>query len=183
MREIADEFHVSLDAVVYFMRRNGLPRRGFKETNKINFSKKSLSFSLPKKLSNDELMLKILGTVLYWGEGYKTEKSAGVDFANSDPRMVAVFINFLRKIYNIDEKRLRGYIYCYSNQKYFEIIKFWSKITKIPTNQFTKPYIRKDFLSSKAEKMTYGLVHVRYADKKLLNIIRDDIEKLKNRYA
>ena len=37
----------------------------------------------------------------------------------------------------------------------------------ISLNQFIKPYIREDFKVDKIDKMKYGLVHIRYSDKKL----------------
>ena len=49
--------------------------------------------------------LLIAGTALYAGEGAKTDGS--VLFANSDPRMVALFLRFLRRFFDVDESRLR----------------------------------------------------------------------------
>ena len=59
--------------------------------------------------------------------------------------MINVFVKFLREIYRVDEKRFRILLYCYSDQNVLELVDFWSKLTKIPKKQFTKPYIRKDF--------------------------------------
>ena len=39
-----------------------------------------------------------------------------VDFANSDKDMIIMFMQFLRKVCGVDEKRLRVYSYFYSNQ-------------------------------------------------------------------
>ncbi len=123
--------------------------------------------------------------MLYWGEGYKGNErlpAAGVDFANSDYRMILLFLKFLRSVFVLDEKRFRIYVYCYSNQNTEEIIQFWSKITKVPKTQFTKPYIRTDFKTT-ANKMPYGLIHVRYSDKKLLLEIKSMIESYVKKYA
>jgi len=49
----------------------------------------------------------------------------------------------------------------------------------VPVQQFTKPYVRKDYKIEKIDKMPYGLVHIRYADKKLYL----QIEKWYNRLA
>lgn len=97
--------------------------------------------------------------------------------------MVRVFLSFLRKICSIDESRLRVYLYCYSNQKLLNLIKYWSKVTKIPTSKFTKPYIRKDFQLSKIGKMEKGLIHVRYYDKKLLLEMMNWIEEYKLKFS
>lgn len=89
-----------------------------------------------------------MGTMLYWAEGAKSGKLGKnkiVDFTNSDPKMILVFLYFLREFCGIDEKRLRCLLYCYSNQNVYKLMRYWSKITHIPISQFTKPYIRSDF--------------------------------------
>ena len=183
MKEIAKKLGVSIDAVCYFMRRNNLKRRSFSESNQIVFLKKKLSFSLARKLTAGQRILKTIGVTLYLCEGYKTEKSHGIDFANCDPEMVVIFTKFLRTICGVNEKRLRVLLYCYSNQDTGVLINFWCKKTAIPKTQFSKPYVRKDFQIAKSSKMPYGLVHIRYSDKKLLNVIKIWIEEFKRKYA
>lgn len=115
--------------------------------------------------------------MLYWGEGSKWDGEVTVDFANSDEKMIKLFLVFLRKVCGVREKKLRVFAYFYANQKINKNINYWSKVTRIPKNQFTKPYIRKDFKESKKDKMPHGLIHIRYADKKLLNVIRNWIDE------
>lgn len=183
-REIAKEFSVSIDAVYYFMRRNALMRRSLSEQNAILFYRKKPSFKLIKrKLSRKEEALKNLGIMLYWCEGSKWPGEQQVDFVNSDPEMIRIFLKFLREICGIKEKKLRVLLYCYSNQNVENLIEFWSNLTTISKLQFTKPYIRKDFNPNKIGKMPYGLIHIRYCDKKLLIIIREWIENLKQNWA
>ena len=183
MRETGEELGVSIDAVVYFMRKYNLKRRTLKEDSVVRFKNKPLSYSLKEKLTVEQERLKMVGIALYWGEGYKTEKSSGIDLANSDVSMVLVFLRFLREICVVDEKRLRVLLYCYSNQDSQKLIKFWSKSAKIPLNQFTKPYVRQDFNNAMLDKMPYGMVHIRYSDKKLLAVVKNWIEETKMKYA
>jgi hypothetical protein len=79
----------------------------------------------------------------------------------------------------VDEKRLRVYPYFYANQNIDENKDYWSKIAKIDKNQFTRPYVRNDFNRDKLNKMPHGLIHIRYSDKKLLNLIKNWIEEYK----
>ena len=179
MREISLSLNISMDAVVYCIRKNNIPRRSPQESNALVFKNKKLSFHEVSTLSHYQQKLKIAGSMLYWAEGYKSGLgNTTVDFANSDPEMITVFTLFLRKIYRVDEKRLRVLLYCYSDQSVSELVRFWSKLTKIPENQFTKPYVREDFRKD-GRKMKYGMIHVRYADKKLFLSILDSIEKMK----
>lgn len=177
-RAIAGKLGVSIDAVFYCMRKNGFIRRKPNESNYFRFERCKPSFNL-RKLKTEKLrILKVVGVMLYWGEGYKASKSM-VDFANSDKDMIQLFLKFLRRVCGIDEKKFRVYCYFYANQDIKKNIEFWSKITRIDKKQFTKPYIRHDFRKDKLDKMPYGLIHIRYSDKKLLNLIKEWIGEYK----
>ena len=170
--EIAKGLGVSLDAVYYFMRANNLARRNYSEFNRVMFDKKKPSFKPKTNLNAKNKQLKIAGIMLYWAEGFQTDYADMVDFANSKPEMISLFLNFLRKICGVAESKIRIYLYCYANQDIKELINFWSKMLRLPPKSFTKPYVRNDFDKSKIGKMKYGLVHIRYHDKKLLNLLR-----------
>ncbi len=174
---IAKKFGVSNGSVYYLMRKHGLLRRDLFEQNVISFERKAPSFKLNNDLTLKERELKLIGTMLYWAEGFQSEKADIVDFANSKPAMIIIFLNFLRKVCGVDESRLRAYLYCYSNQEVNQLVEFWSRVTNISRNQFTKPYIRHDFNINKIGKMKYGLLHIRYNDKKLLRVIKLWIEE------
>jgi len=182
-REIAQRLNVSIDAVYYFMKKYNLERRNFREVNGITFSKKPLSFFPKGKLSTLEERLKLTGVMLYWCEGRKGSKGHEmIDFVNSDPEMIGIFMKFLRTICGVKESKLRVLLYCYNNQNIESLLKFWNKITKIPINQFSKPYVRIDFNINKQNKMPYGLIHVRYADKKLFLLMKDWLNIFKKEF-
>lgn len=170
-RQIAEHLGVSINAVYYALRRFSIKRRSVKENNALLFEKKPPSFNVKRNLDTDDEILKALGVALYWGEGYKSEKGQGVDFANSDARMVKIFLHFLREICGVKEDRLRVYLYCHSKRDVPRLISYWSSVTAISPSQFNKPYISKR-ASKKGKGMPYGLIHVRYSDKKLLILIR-----------
>ena len=118
--------------------------------------------------------------MLYWGEGVKSGKNT-VDFANSDKKMVLIFLKMLRQIFRVKEKRLRVLLYCYSNQSVNKLINYWVRELKIPRNQFIKPYVRQDFNARKINKMPYGVVHIRYNDTKLYRQIIQEVDIMANR--
>lgn len=183
MKRVAEKLAVSVDAVTYFMRRHKLERRTLKEDSAIRFQNKPLSYSIQQRLTQELEALRVIGVTLYWGEGYKTEKSSGIDLANSDTVMVAVFMRFLREVCGVDENRLRVLLYCYANQDQETLIEFWSNLTKIPRKQFSRPYVRKDSKDALLDKMPYGMVHIRYADKKLLKTVIGWMDEIKLKYA
>lgn len=175
MSQIARHYNVSIDAVASFMRRHNLKRRTPAESNGINFERGNPSFVRRPSLTDYEKRLEVAGIMLYWAEGYKSVHGNTVDFANSDPVMIKVFLNFLRTSFVIDETKLRVYLYCYSNQNVEELIRHWSSVCRIPRSQFSKPYVRTDFNTEQKRKMAFGMIHVRYNDKKLLLEIKNMI--------
>jgi len=178
--EIGQHLHVPLDAVYYFLRRHRIPRRNSSENSKIRFEKKPSSFNIKEVLNIDEERLKLSGVLLYWCEGYKTQKSSGVDFANSDLHMVLLFLRFLREVCRVDETRIKVLLYCHDESAIEKLVHYWSDNLSIPKGQFTKPYVMQSHNLEKKEKMPYGLVHIRYYDKKLLWQILEWIEEYKN---
>jgi hypothetical protein len=96
--------------------------------------------------------------------------------------MILVFLNFIRKIYQVSEEKLRILLYCYSDQDVKELTKYWSNLTKISEKQFSKPYVRDDFKIS-SRKMQHGLIHIRYSDKKLFLEIEKIISEFKRKYS
>lgn len=176
-QEIGDRFGKTVWQVYRYMKRYSFPRRKSSETRNIKFRNSPLSFSIKENLSSKDKKLWISGLMLYWAEGSKAGKHI-VDFANCNKDMILIFLNMLRNIYRITEDRLRVYIYCYSNQDTDIIINYWSRLTLISKDKFTKPYIRSDYDPEKLDRMPYGLVHIRYADMRLLEKIKSDIVKI-----
>lgn len=88
------------------------------------------------RMSERDLL--IAGTALYAGEGSKTPGE--VRFANSDPRMIALFCVWLRHFFEIDEHRLRLRLYLHAGLDLDAANRFWSDLTGIPLSQFRKPY-------------------------------------------
>ncbi len=178
VQAVADYFGVSLNAMFYFFRKHNIERRRAEDSNRFLFERKPPSFQIKKKLSRKEKNLFLAGIMLYWAEGTTSEKSVGVDFANSDERMVVLFMNFLREVCQVDESRLRGHLYCHSNQDKDRLISFWSNKTGIPKKQFGKPYVKESKDGKRSTKMKNGMIHVRYSDKKLLIYIKKQIEEI-----
>ncbi len=88
------------------------------------------------ELSERDLL--VAGLALYAGEGAK--RDGYVWFANSDPRMIAFFIAWLRYFFDVDEARLRVALYLHRGLDLDAAVAFWSKVTQIAPAQFRKPY-------------------------------------------
>ena len=142
VRAVAEKVHSSLDAVTYVLRKLDIPRRSFWTRGRITLPQNS-SFTIRKSASAMTKELNAIGAMLYWAEGHKTSSAPGIDFANSDPRMLVLFMKFLRSRYHLDEKRLRVYIYCYANQPIDGLknigASFWVSLDhNLPSRTFVK---------------------------------------------
>lgn len=96
-------------------------------------------------LNDKDLML--IGITLYWAEGSKQRAgniSKGVVFNNSDPKMIQVFLKWLKKCLNISDDRIVFEIYIHKSHKKTieELVSYWSQITKFPEINFKKTYFK-----------------------------------------
>ena len=87
-------------------------------------------------LSDRDLM--IAGIALYAGEGSKTPGE--VRFANSDPRMIVLFVEWMRRCFGIDPGEMRLRLYLHEGLDLDAANTFWSELTGIPIERFRKPY-------------------------------------------
>lgn len=166
--QISTRLGLSLNRVYRILKKENIQRRNARASNKLRFEMSPLSYRFKENINSSEKELLIAAVMLYFGEGAKSGTT--VDFANSDPATLKIFINFLRKICQIDEKRLRLYLYCFSDQNPSELISFWSRTLNVRIRNFTKPYIRKISKNLK-RTMIKGVLHIRYSDKRLLEKI------------
>jgi len=90
-------------------------------------------------LDNNNKMLAILAAGLYWAEGTKVidqHRTPSLIFSNSDPAMISIFMKFIRIILRVPEIKIRSGIHLYSSTEIDKARKFWSKITKLPSERF-----------------------------------------------
>jgi transcriptional regulator with XRE-family HTH domain len=110
-------------------------------------------------LSDRDLL--IAGVALYAGEGAKAD--GAVVFANSDRRMVLLFLRFLRRFFDVDETRLRARLYLHEGLDLDEAARFRSTAMAIPAHQFGKPYRAVPGASIRHSKHTLGCAYVKYS--------------------
>ncbi len=86
---------------------------------------------------------KLVCGVLYLCEGEKYPKSRHLAFVNSDPMVIKLFLELLRRYFNADENKLRVRVLQRYDQNCEKLNKFWSKLTGVSLNQFYKNYVDK----------------------------------------
>jgi transcriptional regulator with XRE-family HTH domain len=99
------------------------------------------------------------GVALYAGEGAK----GSLVFANMSPAMIRFFCAWLRRFFDVDEKRLRVRVYLHDGLDLDESERFWSEVTGIPRSQFRAPYRAKADPTMRLSKHEHGCAYVRYS--------------------
>ena len=170
-QQVSRKLSISPERVRWILKKNKVQKRSISEAIRYlhitKFNKKA--FVLNEKLTPEQKDLKLAGVMLYWGEG--TKGGSNVAFANSDPKMVSVFVRFLREICGIDEKRLHITLHYYPDQNEPRLKKFWSEVLGIVSEQFYTSYQHRNTKGSYKKKSQYGTVSVQYSDTYLLKQI------------
>jgi hypothetical protein len=107
-----------------------------------------------KELSSKEKLLIL--SVLYWAEGSKGD----FRISNTDPMLIGVFLNFLRDVFKIEEKRFTLSVRIYEDLDREKCIKYWLNITNMSRSQL----VSVDVLSGKKNgKLKHGMCRLRLA--------------------
>lgn len=121
------------------------------------------------KLVGNKLFL--TGVNLYWAEGYKKgaygSKWKSVDFANSDPAMIALMMKFFLQTCKIPIEKMRAQLIAHENVDIDNAVEYWSKLTGIAEDRFIRtavPVVRKSNNKRKNSNLTHGTLHIRIND-------------------
>ena len=113
----------------------------------------------------------MIGTALYWAEGYKrptfrngkARTSHPVRITNSDPQLVAIFMRFIREVCKVPDEKITASLRIFEHQNESYLLDFWQKIVKIPYSRFGKSYTGIS-ISSKGKRpfniLPYGVIQV-----------------------
>lgn len=137
--------------------------------------------------SRDILML---GIGLYLGEGSKSIEE--VRITNADPAILKLAMRWLSELGGIKLRHFRIGIHCYPDNNVKELIRFWSKELRIPSEQFIKTQIdrRENKSALKSKKLPYGTAHlyvrgggtlpmgVRNLHRKIMGLIETTIKQI-----
>ncbi|RME56194.1 hypothetical protein D6779_10980 [Candidatus Parcubacteria bacterium] len=104
---------------------------------------------LARQLVQDEAALMLMASALYMGEGAKSEKQFA--FGNSDPQLIKAWLAILRRVFDIDESKLRCQLAITEGMDEAALKEYWSEVTGIPVSRFMKSSIRKDSGGRKRE--------------------------------
>lgn len=105
------------------------------------------------------------GLMLYWGEGDKKLRNGIVRVANTDYRMLKIFIAFLIKACQIRSEKIRVWLLLYPDLNEKRCKEYWSRMLNVPKKQFVKSqYI---LGREKRRKVDYGVCTVQVYSREL----------------
>ncbi|MFZ2310366.1 MAG: hypothetical protein WAW11_02375 [Patescibacteria group bacterium] len=196
-REISERFNIAKSTAGLWCRQEIVTAEGLKRLKKLGDDGRLRSKETHHRKSLDLLSkidkncgalvnknydlndYKLFLALLYWGEGAKTRNS--VDFINSDPEMIKVYLWLFRNSFILIEDKFRARIHLHNYHNQEEMIDYWSKVTGIPKNHFSiynKPH------TGINKKPGYkGCLSIRYGDSRMLKevfIIIKRLEKIGN---
>ena len=112
---------------------------------------------------------------MYWCEGSKRKRDRRVEFVNSDPDMLRVFMRYLR-FKRVEERRIRARMMIHIQDVEDECREFWQGVTGLGESNFISTVVRPQ---GKAKKhLPYGVLTIRYNSVELLSEVKSDIKNL-----
>lgn len=128
----------------------------------VNRSKKQIGV-----ISKRELFL--IGSVLYWAEGTKEKETApgsGIQFTNSDPKMLRIFLLWLGSVCMIEEEKIHFQVYLHetNNNRVREVVEYWSKSLRVTEDRLSKVYFKRNKVSTNRKntgEYYFGLVRIK----------------------
>ncbi|NQV13083.1 MAG: hypothetical protein HQ530_02150 [Parcubacteria group bacterium] len=141
---------------------------------------KKIERLLDRTQVNDD-HLKMFCSLLYWCEGGK-DIQEGLVFSNSDPALQKTYLYCLRASFPVKEEKFRVLLQLHEYHSIDRQIKFWSKVMKIPQDQFSQPYIKPHTGKRKRENYP-GCVNVKYHDSTLAKEMSILSKGLLNKYG
>lgn len=177
MQEIAAHLDCSLHKIAYWMDKHSISRRSRSEANYQLYNSNGDPFKFRPPDSPYLCELYGMGLGLYWGEGNKTNKNS-VRLGNTDVYLIKKFIEFLQKIYCINDSRLKFSVQIFNDIDPDEALKYWSDQLGYGNEYFQKPHITKSgSIGTYSKKSKYGVLTIHFYNTKLRNILVDSLPK------
>jgi hypothetical protein len=101
--------------------------------------------------------------MLYWAEGAKSRTA--IQFCNSDPAMVALFVEFLRSCYEapVEAIGVRAHLYADHEAEQKRIEEFWLSVARLPPSCLRRSTVNRVSRSSKGKRvgrLPYGTCRI-----------------------
>jgi transposase-like protein len=115
-------------------------------------------------------LLHAAGCMLFWAEGSRGRNT--VDFVNSDPAMIRVFVGFLRACYAVPDSKITLTCNLFADHaaRQHEIEDFWLNLVGVPRTRLRKSSVNrysKYSQKKRRNKLPYGTCRIKVCDTRL----------------
>jgi len=178
--QIGQRLGCSSSAIDYWLYKHSIKKRSISEAMYVRKNPSGDPFKILPTDSIKSSFLHGLGLGLFWGEGNKRDLNS-VRLGNSDPALIAKFIEFLKGAYDIDIDKLRFGLQVFNDSNAKKCLEFWSSYLNVPEGSFQKVVVTSiRGKGSYKNKSEHGVLTVYFCNKRLRDIICGSIEKLRN---
>jgi len=185
--EIENRLHVPKSTLSYWLKNIKLTQEQIKKLNdkriaiaRANARNKTVKISRTieeiktssaqdiREISKKELWL--MGIVLYWKNGNKSDMKKGVHFSSANPQMIKLFLKWLREVGGVKDEEIIFNIFQKGSSRSKknspdEIIGYWTKITGFSKSHFSNIYFQK---AGKKRGHKLGFLRVKVAKSSML---------------
>ncbi|MBW5482998.1 hypothetical protein [Streptomyces bambusae] len=123
------------------MRRAQQGRREAHERRKVGYEAVRKAAAEEIGPVNDRELF-LIGVALYWAEGAKAKPQPYINFANSDPAMIQLFLRWLRLL-GVEDKRLRFFLQIHESADVLGAEAYWSDVVGLGSEHFGKTALKR----------------------------------------
>lgn len=122
---------------------------------------------IASKIHNNQTA-KIALAMLCLGEASKYNGKTAFYLGSSNPRIITLFLELLRRCFHFDTSKVRCTIQCRADQDPEELKKYWMDVTQVPKRLFYKPNIDPRTRGKPTRRSNYmGVLRINYLDTKV----------------
>ncbi len=120
---------------------------------------------------------------MWWAEGSKSRRDIRwknaitypVELTNTDPKIIRLFLRYLREHLLINEDRIKLQLQIHEGDSKVDLEKFWSTECGIPLSRFQKTIVRP--VGNKIGK-SKGTCKIRFADKEIYGKLQSSLDEI-----
>jgi len=178
MKEIADQTDWSYHQVTYWMDKHSILRRNWSESAYLKHNPNGDPFNIKELKNKEDFRIFHIGIGLYLGEGDKKTNHA-VKLANSDPKILKLFLRFLREICGVKESKIGFELNIFNDVNLKNALDFWMRSVGFQRPQLKTLIVRESRgEGSYKKKSKYGTLSAYVTNVKLKSLINKWCEEV-----
>ena len=143
-------------------RKNAVLWHNAQKTKRLEQASQQAQQMLQHIQKNNKYILELALAILYMAEGRKTADMTSL--GSSDVRILKFYLGALRKLFKIDETRLRCSLFLRADQQSLTLKRFWSRQLNVPLKNFIQIQKDKRTIGIKTYSHYKGVCAVTYSD-------------------